>query len=194
MTSELQDLRQEFTTLKDKVITSLAKQRQVKIDMARTYLSRYIDSQKRKVIKMASFNKVILIGNMTSDPELKQSTSGVSVSSFSIAVNRKMSKNNDCDFITIVAWRQQAEFVCKYFKKGQPILVCGQLQTRTWTDNQNNKRYATEVVVDEVSFVGNKEGSGEAKNEAPTQPYMPGAYTGNSQNFEEIPTDDGLPF
>ena len=194
MTSELQDLRQEFTTLKDKVITSLAKQRQVKIDMARTYLSRYIDSQKRKVIKMASFNKVILIGNMTSDPELKQSTSGVSVSSFSIAVNRKMSKNNDCDFITIVAWRQQAEFVCKYFKKGQPILVCGQLQTRTWTDNQNNKRYATEVVADEVSFVGNKEGSGEAKNEAPTQPYMPGAYTGNSQNFEEIPTDDGLPF
>lgn len=143
---------------------------------------------------MASFNKVILIGNLTADPELKQSTNGVSVCSFSIAVNRKMSKNNECDFITIVAWRQQAEFVCKYFKKGQPILVCGQLQTRTWTDNQNNKRYATEVVADEVSFVGNKEGSGEAKNEASAQPYMPGAYTGNSQNFEEIPTDDGLPF
>ena len=139
---------------------------------------------------MASFNKVILIGNMTADPELKQSTSGASVCSFSIAVNRKMAKNNECDFITCVAWRQQAEFVCKYFKKGNPILVCGQLQTRTWTDNNGQKRYATEVVADEVSFVGNKENSAEAK----PQPYTPSAYTGNSQNFEEIPQDESLPF
>ena len=142
-----------------------------------------------------SFNKVILIGNLTADPELKQSTSGVSVCSFSIAVNRKMAKNGECDFITIVAWRQTAEFVSKYFKKGKPILVCGQLQTRTWTDNQGNKRYATEVVADEVSFVGNNESSGEPKTNAPTMPYMPTAYsTQNSQNFEEIPNDEGLPF
>lgn len=145
---------------------------------------------------MASFNKAILIGNLTADPELKQTQGGLSVCSFNIAVNRrfKAEGQQDCDFITIVAWRQQAEFVCKYFKKGQPILVCGQLQTRTWTDNQNNKRYATEVVADEVSFVGNKESSGEAKNEASAQPYMPGAYTGNNQNFEEIPNDGDLPF
>ena len=142
-----------------------------------------------------SFNKVILIGNLTANPELKQSTSGVSVCSFSIAVNRKMAKNGECDFITIVAWRQTAEFVSKYFKKGKPILVCGQLQTRTWTDNQGNKRYATEVVADEVSFVGNSESSGEAKNNAPTMPYMPTAYsTQNSLNFEEIPNDGDLPF
>lgn len=139
---------------------------------------------------MASFNKVILIGNMTSDPELKQTQGGISVCSFSIAVNRRFAKDGEqaCDFITIQAWRQQAEFVCKYFKKGNPILVCGQLQTRTWTDNQGQKRYATEVVADEVSFVGNKESNTEAK------PYVPNAYTSNNQNFEEIPNDGSLPF
>ena len=143
---------------------------------------------------MASFNKVILIGNMCSDPELKQSQSGVSVCSFSIAVNRKYNKegNNEVDFITVVAWRTHAEFIARYFKKGKPILVCGQLQTRTWTDKQGNKRYATEVVADEVSFVGNNESPTEAKNE--TTAYMPGAYTSKSQNFETIPESDGLPF
>lgn len=137
-----------------------------------------------------AFNKVILIGNMTADPELKQTQGGLSVSSFSIAVNRRFSKDGEqsCDFINIVAWKQQAEFVCKYFKKGQAILVCGQLQTRTWTDNQGQKRYATEVVADEVSFVGNNSSNTDAK------PYMPEAYTTNNQNFEEIPNDGYLPF
>ena len=138
-----------------------------------------------------AFNKVILVGNMTANPELKQSTSGVSVCSFSIAVNRRFKSENgqqDCDFINIVAWRQSAEFVCKFFKKGQPILVCGQLQTRTWTDNQGQKRYATEVVADEVSFVGNSSSNTDSK------PYMPEAYTTNNQNFEEIPNDGSLPF
>lgn len=155
---------------------------------------------------MASFNKCILMGNLCSDVELRQSQSGVSVCSFSIAVNRKYNKdgNNEVDFITIVAWRQTAEFVCKYFKKGKPILVCGQLQTRTWTDNQGNKRYATEVVADEVSFVGNNETATEAKSEAPAasnQPYTPSAYTQPQFNvpvasaqFEEIPDDSQLPF
>ena len=137
-----------------------------------------------------AFNKVILVGNMTADPELKQSPGGLSVSSFSIAVNRRFSKDSaqTCDFINIVAWKQQAEFVCKYFKKGQAILVCGQLQTRTWTDNQGQKRYATEVVADEVSFVGNSSSNTDAK------PYVPSAYTSNNQNFEEITTDGSLPF
>lgn len=141
-----------------------------------------------------AFNKVILIGNMTADPELKQTQGGVSVCSFSIAVNRKFSKEGEqaCDFITIQTWRQQAEFVSKYFKKGNPILVCGSLQTRNWTDNQGNKRYATEVVADEISFVGSKESSTEAKNQPQT--YVPSAYTQNSQNFETIPNDGSLPF
>ena len=143
-----------------------------------------------------AFNKVILIGNLTANPELKQSASGISVCSFTIAVNRKMSKNNECDFINVVAWRAQAEFVARYFEKGKPILVCGQIQTRTWTDSQNNKRYATEVIADEVSFVGNKESSGTAKNEPSA--YTPTGYGAPSftpsPNFEEIPNDNSLPF
>ena len=142
---------------------------------------------------MASFNKVILIGNMTSDPELKQTQSGIPVCSFSIAVNRKFSKDSEqaCDFISIVAWRQQAEFICKYFKKGMPILICGPLQTRNWTDKDGNKRYATEVVADEVSFVNAKDNSAEGKSEPTT--YMPSAYTSQTQ-FEEVPNDGDLPF
>ena len=138
-----------------------------------------------------AFNKVILIGNMCADPELKQTQGGLSVCSFSIAVNRKAAKNNECDFITIQAWRQQAEFVSKYFKKGSPILVCGSLQTRTWSDNNGNKRYATEVVADEISFVGSKESSTEAKNTPPERVSLPGAYT--QPKFEEMPSE-GLPF
>ena len=141
---------------------------------------------------MADLNKVILMGRMTADPELKQSTSGVSVCSFNIAVNRKYQKDgkNEVDFINIVTWRQQAEFVSRYFKKGSSIVICGSIQTRNWTDSQGNKRYATEVVADEVSFGGNKESATEAKNE----PYVPSAYTSNSQNFEDISDSEGLPF
>ena len=151
---------------------------------------------------MASFNKVILVGNMTADPELKQTTAGTSVCSFSIAVNRRFTKaeqgQQTVDFINIVAWSQRAEFVSRYFKKGNPILICGQLQTRTWTDNQGQKRYATEVIADEVSFVGGPTGA----NGAPAAggSYTPDAYATPSFNssatasFEEIPGDDSLPF
>lgn len=141
-----------------------------------------------------SLNKVILMGNMCADPELKQTQGGTSVCSFNIAVNRKFNKD-EVDFITIVAWRQQAEFVSKYFKKGQAIVVVGELQNRSWTDNQGQKRYATEVKAEEVSFGGNKGSSEEAKNDAPTQAYTPTGYsTENSQNFETIPDQEGLPF
>ena len=150
---------------------------------------------------MASFNKVILIGNMTADPELKQTAGGISVCSFSIAVNRRFAKadqgQQNVDFINIVSWRQQAEFVSRYFKKGNPILVCGQLQTRSWTDNQGQKRYATEVQADEISFVAS---AGQTAAAAPGGSYTPEAYATPSFNsaasasFEEIPGDDSLPF
>ena len=148
---------------------------------------------------MASFNKVILIGNMTANPELKSTVSGISACTFSIAVNRRYkdeSGNNACDFINIVAWRNTAEFVSRYFTKGKPILVCGQIQTRTWTDAQGNKRYATEVVADEVSFVGNNESPTVTKNEpVANASHIPDAYTGKAtSNFEEIPSDESLPF
>jgi single-strand DNA-binding protein len=151
---------------------------------------------------MASFNKVILMGNMTADPELKQTTSGTSVCTFSIAVNRRFTKGEQgqqtVDFINIVAWRQSAEFVSRYFKKGNSILVCGQLQTRTWTDNQGQKRYATEVIADEVTFAGGPNGNGGAPTGGST--YTPEAYStpsfnsASSASFEEIPSDDSLPF
>ena len=149
---------------------------------------------------MASFNKVILIGNMTADPELKQTASGVSVCSFSIAVNRRFAKaeqgQQNVDFINIVTWRQQAEFVSRYFKKGNPILICGQLQTRTW-DNQGQKRYATEVIADEVSFVASaaqSQGAAPAQG-FPADAYGAAAYSNTpSANFEDIPTDNDLPF
>ena len=155
---------------------------------------------------MASFNKVILIGNMTADPELKQTTSGVSVCGFSVAVNRRFKSEEgqqNVDFINIVAWRQSAEFICRYFKKGNPILICGQIQTRNYTDNQNQKRYVTEVVADEVSFVESKGESKPAEPTVSTPPNpasfgnknMPTGYTSNNNSqFEEIPNDSDLPF
>lgn len=141
---------------------------------------------------MASLNKVILIGNMTADPELKQTQGGTSVCSFNVAVNR-FSKEPDAkkvDFFTVVAWQGKAEFVSRYFKKGQAIVVCGRLENREWTDKQGNKRISTEIIAEEISFAGNKESSTEAKSEA----YVPSAYTQNSQNFEDIPGDESLPF
>ena len=157
---------------------------------------------------MASFNKVILIGNLVADPEIRQTQSGISVCRFTIAVNRRFARtaNQDvqngqqqtADFITIVAWRQSAEFVARYFKKGRPILVCGQLQSRSWTDQQNNRHYSTEVVADEVSFVESK-GDAPAAGGNNTQ-YVPDsygapAYTGGvAASFEEIPDDGNLPF
>ena len=149
---------------------------------------------------MASFNKVILIGNLTADPELKQTNTGLSVCNFSLAINRrtKADAGQNVDFINVVAWRQTAEFVAKYFKKGRPLLVCGQLQTRSWTDAQGNKRYSTEVVADEVTFVENKSSSAgqDGGAYAPDSYGAPG-YQSNggaaTPEFEEV--DDGsLPF
>ncbi len=153
---------------------------------------------------MAGFNKVILLGRMTADPELKQTTTGTSIANFSIAVDRRYAKNEQgqtVDFINIVAWRERADFVCRYFKKGSPILICGQLQVRTWNDQQGQKRYATEVVADEVSFVPSSlQNGGAPAAEDGGNHYAPEAYGvpafNNAPNtaFEEIPGDEGLPF
>ena len=150
---------------------------------------------------MADLNKVILMGHMTADPELKQTTSGISVCSFSIGVNRRYSKadqgQQSVDFINIVAWRQQAEFVSRYFKKGSSIIVCGSIQTRNWTDNNGQKRYVTEVVADEVSFGAP---AAAQAGERAQQGYTPAAYgtpsfnSTSSADFEEIPGDESLPF
>lgn len=147
---------------------------------------------------MASFNKVILIGHLTADPELKQTTSGIPMCNFSIAVNRKMKVQGgqDCDFINIVAWRSSAEFVTRYFRKGKPILVCGELQTRNYTNGQGQKVYITEVVASEVSFVGNNtDNNNEPRVATPTtNGYMPTGYGASSPKLEEIESDSSLPF
>lgn len=145
---------------------------------------------------MAAFNKVILIGNLTADPELKQTTGGISVTSFSIAVSRRVSsKNSDgtqtTDFFNIVAWRNTAEFVTKYFQKGRSILVCGSLQTRNWTDQNGQKHYVTEVVADEVQFVDRKPDGPTAAASATPAPY---GASPKDVAFEEMSTDDDLPF
>jgi single-strand DNA-binding protein len=148
-----------------------------------------------------NFNKVILGGRITADPELKQTQSGVAVCSFSVAVNRRYQKDAESqqtDFINVVAWRQQAEFVTRYFRKGSSICVVGTIQTRSWTDNQGQKRYATDVVADEINFVDSK---GEGASNQGGNPYAAESYAPSfaSQNqeapkFEEISNDDDLPF
>lgn len=136
-----------------------------------------------------NLNKVILGGRLTADPELKTTPQGVAVTSFTIAVNRK-GKDAQADFITCVAWRQTADLICKYFKKGSSICVSGTIQTRTWNDQQNNKRYATEVVAEEAFFVDSKADAPVAGNfEEPAFQTPPSA-----PKFEEISGDDDLPF
>lgn len=139
---------------------------------------------------MASLNKVLLIGNLTADPELKTTASGVSVTTFTIAVQRRFARQQaegqqTADFVNIVAWRQSAEFVCKYFAKGRPILVCGALQTRTWTDQAKQKHYATEVVADEVGFVDSKGNSGSG---------APAPENVGPAEWQEVSGEEDLPF
>lgn len=148
-----------------------------------------------------NFNKVILGGRLTDNPELKTTGSGVPFVNFSIAVNRPYSKNDvqqqNVDFINVVAWRQRAEFVSRYFKKGSSICIVGSIQTRTWTDQQGNKRYATDVVADEVSFVDAK---GEGPQGSQSASYSPDNYqapafsSDNAPKFEDVSDDEDLPF
>ena len=149
---------------------------------------------------MASFNKVILIGNMVADPELKTTPSGVNVCSFRIAVGRRFVKPNEpqqTDFIDIVAWRTQAEFVTKYFSKGKPILVCGAIQSRNWQDKEGNKRTTVEVIADEITFVERKsvsDGMSPGMESSSSQASSYSTSYESSPKFEEIGSDDDLPF
>lgn len=138
-----------------------------------------------------NLNKVILAGRLTAVPELKSTPNGLSVTTFSVAVDRRGGKDDEkkTDFINVVAWRKTAEFVAQYFTKGMPICIIGTIQTRSWTAQDGSKRYATEVIADEAHFVESKNG-GQANS---TQQYVPDAYTAQP-NFEEIGPDDDLPF
>lgn len=140
---------------------------------------------------MANFNlnKVILGGRITADIELKQTQSGVSTTTFQIAVNRKVGKEQEqqADFITCVAWRNTAEFISRYFHKGSSICIEGEILTRSWLDNEGNKRYATEVLVKEAYFV-------DGKADGQVQADTPAFQTQQTPKFEEIGQDEDLPF
>ncbi len=171
-----------------------------------------------------SVNNVILMGRLTSDPELRQTPSGVSTCQFTVAVTRGYANQHgerQTDFITVVAWRQTAEFVCRYFNKGKLILVEGELRTRTYDDKRypDVRHYVTEVYADNVSF-GETKGSagggyqqggygGQPQNNnygsqggysqpAQSQPAYqqpaPAVSVGDLSDFEEVISDSDLPF
>jgi single-strand DNA-binding protein len=135
-------------------------------------------------------NSISLTGRLTEAPELKQTTSGKSVVSNNLAVDRPFTKDVT-DFIPVVIWNQQAEYLSKYAKKGTKVGVTGKLTTRKYEDKEGKKRIAFEVVADTVEICDyNKENTTEAKNEG----YVPSAYSQNQDQFEEIPGDEKLPF
>lgn len=141
---------------------------------------------------MANLNKVMLIGRLTADPELRRTPNDAAVASFSIAVNRPYRKDQAqqaVDFIDIVAWNNRAEFVTKYFKKGSAIFVSGSLQLRTWKDKDGNNRRSYDVVADDIQFVDSKKDSGAA-----AAPAAPSFSTGAPSDFEEMTGEDELPF
>ena len=148
-------------------------------------------------------NRAILVGRLTADPELKQTPNGISVCTFSIAINRPYSSKSgerQADFINIVAWRNQAEFVSKYFAKGNQIGIDGSIQTRQYTDRDGNKRTAFEVVAENISFIESKASSQQSRSydnpSTPSRSPAPAAETysnGDAADFAEI-DDDDLPF
>ncbi len=141
---------------------------------------------------MADLNKVILIGRLTANPELRHTSSNLPVTSFSIAINRRYQKDSEqraVDFINIVAWRNNAEFVSKYFTKGQSILVIGSLQSRSYEDKEGKKRTQYEVVADEIQFAEPKrDGASSSGTE------MTFSGTAPADDFQQIADDDDLPF
>lgn len=129
-------------------------------------------------------NRVVLMGRMVADPELKHTASDIPVTSFTIAVDRR-SREDGADFITVVAWRGAAEIICKYFTKGQMIAIDGRIQVRPWEDKNGNKRQSVEVVADNVSFCGSKNNTDSANQEGTGEFELP--------DTEELAGDD-LPF
>ncbi len=138
------------------------------------------------------FNLVVLTGRLTADPELKTTSNGFSVTTFSIAVSRpyRSGEERQSDFINIVAWRQTAEFICKYFRKGNMIGIEGSIQTRRYQDKNGNNRTAFEVVVNNAQFVESKRDSG--ANGEPVSSYS----NADVNDFADLgdATDDDLPF
>ena len=144
---------------------------------------------------MVSFNRVILAGNLTRDPELRFTNDGVPVCSFGLAVNRVRSRNEEVDFFDVSAWRELGETIANYKKKGDPILVEGRLQYRTWEAQDGSKRSKVDVVADNVQFLGRPGDSSDDGGGAPAGGGNRGRGRGsqreevdiNEEDFEDIP-------
>lgn len=134
-----------------------------------------------------NLNTVILCGRLTTDVELKSTPSGTHVCTFTLAVNRRFSKEGEqqADFISVVAWKERAEFISKYFKKGSSLCITGSIQTRSWKDQNGNNRYATEVVAEQAMFVDSKSDGQSTEAATPTN-HIPDAYKWSQ--------DESLPF
>ena len=144
-----------------------------------------------------NFNKVILGGRLTADPELKQTPGGVSAVTVSMAVARKYQTDGqrETDFFNVTAWRATAEFISRYFRKGSAICVVGSIQNRSWTDQNGQKSYATDIVADEAMFVDSKNDVQGAATATPGGGIIPETYTTPQMpNFEGVTQDDDLPF
>jgi single-strand DNA-binding protein len=141
-------------------------------------------------------NKAILMGRLTRDPEMRTTSSQVPVCTFTLAVDRRFknaSGERQADFIPIVAWRQQAEFCAKYFRKGSRMIVVGSIQTRSWDDTEGKRHSVTEVIADEIHFADSKKSDNGFDAPAPSQPSGPMAPAGDG--FFPGPDDDtALPF
>lgn len=141
-------------------------------------------------------NKAILVGRLTKDPELSQTPNGVSNCRFTIAVNRRYKNAEggyDADFINCIAWRQQAEFLAKFFAKGRMVGLVGSIQTRNY-EKDGQRVYVTEVVADEISFVDSKSQSENSAPYTPSNNSTPSDSFGAADGFMPMPADDDLPF
>lgn len=143
-------------------------------------------------------NCAVIMGRLTADPELRTTPNGISVTSFSVAVDRsyqRAGEDRQTDFINVVAWRNTAEFVSRYFRKGSMIAVQGSIQTRNYEDRNGNKRTAFEIVADNVSFCGSKSESGTGgapvRQAAPAAP-APSFSTGSADDFDDLSSDEEL--
>ena len=160
-------------------------------------------------------NVAVIMGRLVADPELRHTSSDLAVTSFTVAVDRRFSRDaneRQTDFIDVVAWRQTAEFVCRYFQKGSMIAVNGSIQTRIYEDKNGNKRKSVEIVAENVSFTGSKKETGTSNNNRYDDTYesyapppenrqgnafsepTPAYSSGSNEDFEEVLEDDDLPF
>ena len=149
-------------------------------------------------------NKVVLAGRLTKDPELTMTTSDLSIARFTLAVDRRIKRENEptADFLNIVAFGKTADFIRNWFTKGKEMLLVGRIQVRTWETDSGEKRYATEIIAEEVSFCGSKKdnsGENDEYNDSDTDSELDETLSklrnkGNEEGFDKVEDDDDLPF